>query len=97
MTGRSSSRFWGESQEAGWFACVNALRLLDLECFTGEFSEHRKDSYRFVPVTALNYTVFDTSFVADQVQKEKVLIEEVTSRLNALVPPSDEPIDSTAL
>jgi hypothetical protein len=62
---------WDVREAEGWAACVRALWKVDIEAFTGRFGGSKGDTPRFVPVTALNYAEFDSSFVREQVEEEK--------------------------
>ena len=74
---------WTETSIKGWHECVSALRHLDVDVFMGKFGTARNNEElaKFVPVTAMNYTIFDTSYVKDQVRNARALTESVLNQV----------------
>jgi hypothetical protein len=75
---------WEKENIVGWKECVAALRHLDVDVFTGKFGGNTKKSReiaKFVPVTAMTYNVFDSSFVSEGKHRERALASEVLPQL----------------
>lgn len=73
-----------DSKVSGWNKCVDALRQLDVEVFTGKFGTNSKNTQQlvtFIPVTAMNYTIFDQTFIADDVREARALTHKVLSKI----------------
>ena len=73
-----------DSKVSGWNKCVDALRQLDVEVFKGKFgtnSKNTKQLVTFIPVTAMNYTIFDQTFIADDVREARALTHKVLSKI----------------
>ena len=73
---------WDVREVEGWQACVRALWKVDVETVVGRFGGSKEETFRFVPVTALNYAVFDSTFVLDQVEMEKARTGEVLAAIS---------------
>jgi hypothetical protein len=61
---------WRTRERAGWSACVSALRYIDVEALAGRFGGSAKESYRYAPVSALTYNVFDSTYMRGYADEE---------------------------
>ena len=61
-----------------------SAEMSDVEVFTGKFgtnSKNTKQLVTFIPVTAMNYTIFDQTFIADDVREARALTHKVLSKI----------------
>ena len=72
---------WDTHQLEGWNECVRSVRRLDVQAMLGRFGGSDEDVHRFIPVTALNYAQFDSTFVVDDAERQKAQAREVLARL----------------
>ncbi len=80
----AQKKIWGEQSVRGWEKCVHAFRRLDVDVFTGKFGADTKNTeelVKFVPVTAMNYNIFDSSFVSEKKNEERALASRILQRV----------------
>ena len=70
----------GKRNAPRWNECISALRHLDIDVMRGRFGGDSKEIAKFIPVTAMNYNVFDQTFFGDEVKKERALRFEVLTK-----------------
>lgn len=66
---------WRACERAGWAACIEALRHMDVAALIGKFGGTEAHA-QLTPVTALTYTVFDAMYVRNWADEEIALAED---------------------